>query len=312
MSHTHSNFNRWMLAHVRAMRFAWIELLRSPILNTITIIVISIAIALPLGFFIVLKNLGQVDSTWNSAPTISLYLKTSTTPTQVDATLQLLRANAQIAQAHYISPTQGLKAFQKNVSFSNVLSLFQSNPIPGVITVLPAPHYRSPSTIQTLFMSLKILPVVDTAQLDMNWVARLFDIIAIGKRLTDALTLIFGVAVILIIGYALRASLSGYSNEIKVMRLIGATNAYIRRPLSYCGVLYGLLGGFISWIWIVIFLGQLQSPILRLAQTYHSPFRLQPISLSQGAMVIIISALLGLISAWLISTQFLNQPEQMD
>jgi cell division transport system permease protein len=156
------------------------------------------------------------------------------------------------------------------------------------------------------------MPYVDIAQLDMNWVTRLYDMITIGKKITKALSLLFGFGVVLIIGLTLRSSLSSHVNEIQVMRLIGATNGYIRRPLLYRGMLYGFLSGVTAWILITLFLNTLASPVSQLAQTYKTPFQLQGLEFSQGVMLLCISALLGLISAWLITTQFLNRPEQMD
>ena len=311
--HTHSNFSRWALSHLRALQFAFDELLRTPITNFITICVIGIAIALPLGFYVLLQNLQTVDSAWNtSAPTISLYLKSNTSQSQTDALIQTLQKNSHIKNVNYISPNQGKKSFEKNTPFSSVLQLFQHNPIPGVITVLPTAQYQSPAAINTLFSALKALPLVDVAQLDMSWVTRLYDIVAIGKEITKALSILFGFGVILIIGHTLRASLTNHIKEIQVMKLVGATRSYIRRPLLYRGILYGLLGGIFSCVLINVFLFQLQKPVSQLAQTYNTPFQLQTISFSLGFEVLLASIFAGLISAWIITTQFLNQPEQTD
>jgi cell division transport system permease protein len=262
---------------------------------------------------VLLKNLQIADSSWNaSAPTISLYLKSDTTPAALDAFMQSLQNNPHIDSVHYVSPQEGLTAFEKNTPFSDVIKLLPNNPIPGVITVLPATKDQNPDAVNALFLTLKQAPLVDMAQLDMNWVTRLYDIISIGKKITKGLSLLFGFGVILIIGHTLRASLSNHMNEVQVMRLLGATNAYIRRPLLYRGILYGLLGGGVAWVFIDVLLMQLQHPISQLAQTYRTPFQLQTISFSLGFQVLLVSIVAGFISAWLITTQFLNQPEQMD
>ncbi|HLB55883.1 MAG TPA: permease-like cell division protein FtsX [Coxiellaceae bacterium] len=310
---THSIFIRWLLSHVRAVKFAFSELLRAPISNFITLCVIGIAIALPVGFFVLLQNLQTVDTTWNiSTPTISLYLKSDITSAQANNLIQSLQNNSDIAKINYVSPDQGLALFEKNTPFNNIGDLFQHNPIPGVVTVFPTTRNQNPQAINTLFQTLKALPLVDVAQLDVNWVTRLFDIVSIGKKITNAISLLFGFGVILIIGHTLRSSLSDHINEIQVMRLIGATNAYIRRPLLYRGILYGLLGSIIALLLILIFFSQLQSPIAQLAQTYQTPFHLQKISFLLSFKVLCASMLAGLIGAWIITTQFLNQPELTD
>lgn len=304
---------QWVLSHVRAFRFALRECVRTPISHFVTICVIGVAIALPLGFFVAMKNLQLVNSVWNAnAPTISLYLQTGTTQTQVNNLMQTLQQDPRIAAATYISPAQGLATFEKNTPFKDVLKLFQDNPIPGVITVLPTKDNQLPDTINALYLALKQMPSVDMGQLDLSWVTRLYDIIAIGKQITKGLSLLFGFGVILIIGHTLRASLSNHITEVQVMRLLGATNSYVRRPLLYRGILYGLLGGTVAWVFINVLLMRLEHPIAQLAETYHSPFVLHTVSADLGFHVLLLSGFAGLISAWLITTQFLNHPEQAD
>ena len=308
---THNQISGWFLSHLRAIRLALGELIRAPISNFLTILVIGIAISLPLGFIIVLENLQYVDKTWEtSAPTISLYLQTTTTPSEVDALIKSLRANSDIKKVTYISPEEGLTEFEKNTPFGSIVKLFQHNPIPGVIRVLPIKENRSPESVRTLYLSLKQLSFVDVAQLDMNWITRLYDVILIGKKVAKAISILFAFSVVLIIAHTLRGSLAHHLREIQILRLIGASNAFIRRPLLYRGVLYGLLGGAIAWLGINLFLTQLQPPITQLAETYHTTFQLHIISLPQGLILLGISALLGLLSAWLILSQFLNQAEQ--
>ena len=313
MTHTYSRFHHWLRSHLNAGYFAVNELLRTPISSIITIFVIGMAIALPLGFFIFLKNIQAVDNNWDtSAPTISLYLKSNATQTQINALMQTLKDNKSIQKINYISPEEGLAAFEKNSPFTEVIKLFQNNPIPGVITLLPIKQAQNPEAINALYLTLKQLPTVDIAQLDMHWVTRLYDVIEIGKKIAKALSLLFGFSVILIIAHTLRSSLANHLNEIQVLRLIGATRAYIRRPLLYRGILYGLLGGAVAWGLTNLLMMQLQPPITQLAETYHSIFQLQHISFFQGLGLLSLSGTLGFVSAWLITTQFLNLPEQME
>lgn len=313
MTHIHSQFTRWILSHIRAFRFALSELVRAPMTNFITVCVIGVAIALPLGFFVLLQNLQTVNRVWHaSTPTISLYLKSDATPSQIDVLMQSLQHNKQIQKVSYISPNEGLKSFEKNTPFNNIAALFQKNPIPGLIIVSPATNNNNPDAINAVFLALKSLPLVDIAQLDMDWVTRLYDIVAIGKNMTQALSLLFGFGVIMIIGHTLRASLSHHIKEIQIMRLIGATHRFIRRPLLYRGMLYGLLGSIFAWLLIALFIRELQQPVSQLAETYHAPFQLQTVSFLLGSEITCAAIIAGFISAWLITTQFLNQPERME
>jgi cell division transport system permease protein len=306
-------FSSWVNSHWRALQFAAKEFIHAPLTNALTIIVIGVALALPLGFFILIQNLQHVDAMLGSStPTISLYLKSDITDQQATTMAQQLRDNKAISQVTYISPEQGLATFEKNTMFGDAAKLFQKNPIPGVIVITPEMQDQDAHSIQSLYQLLKQSPAVDIAQLDMDWVTRLFDVISIGKNFVNALSVLFGFGVILIIGHALRSSLSAHATEIQVMKLIGATNAYIRRPLLYRGILYGLLSGIIALLLVTLFLSQLETPISQLANTYQTTFALQTISFSVGFSALFISSMLGLISAWLIITQFLNLPEQVE
>lgn len=306
-------FSRWIIAHYRALQFSFVELIRTPIVNFITVCVIAIAIALPLGFFVVVKNLQQMNTMSDaSKPTISLFLKMNMTNVQVNMLTQQLEKNPVIEKINYVSPTQGLAQFEKNTPFTHVVNLLQQNPIPGMITVIPKSSAQNPAAMQKLYKSLQQWPQVDMAQLDMHWVTRLSDIILIGKVVMKALSILLGAGVILIIGHTLRTSLASHAKEIQVMRLVGASRGFIRRPLLYRGILYGLLGGAVACLMVVVFLSELQLPVTRLIETYHTEFHLNTISWIFGANVLLVCAILGFISAWLISTQFLNQPECVD
>ena len=309
----HNRIHHWFLQHLRAFKLACIEFIHTPFTNALTICVIGMAITFPLCLFIALENLQYVDSSWEiSTPSISLYLKTSTQKADVEALTKSLQTNPAIEKITYISPEEGLTQFEKNTAFSNAIKLFQHNPIPGVLVVYPNEKNRTPDQINSLFTTLKQMPFVDLAELDMNWITRLYNIIQVGQKVTQALSLLFAFGIVLIVGHTLRAQLAQHLREIQVLRLIGATNAFIRRPLLYRGVLYGLFGGIVAWIAIASLLTELQSPISQLAQTYQSTFQLESLSWPQGVILLVIASVLGLIGAWIITAQFLNMPEQMD
>ena len=309
----HHPLSHWWLSHVRAARAALVDMCHAPITNIITICIIGIAIALPLGLFTVLENLKYVNGQWGAAtPNISLYLKTGITSAQANDIIKDLKKNDRIQKVSYISPEEGLASFKNNSSISNVAQLLQNNPLPGIITISPTKENQTPEAMDDLYVTLKQLPLVDNAQLDRDWIMRLLNVISIGKNITNALSLLFGFGVVLIIGHALRASLENHLKEIQVMRLMGAANSFIRSPLVCRGVLYGLMGGAIAWIAVNIFVSQLQTPVSQFAQTYQVAFQLKSVSVTEGCALLGGCAVLGFMTAWIIITQFLSQPEHLD
>jgi len=309
----HSRSTRWFLEHIRALHIAFAEFIKAPLANIVIVLVIGVAVTLPLCLYIALQNMQYVDTTWEiTTPSISLYLKTSTEAADAQAFVKSLQVNKAIEKVTYISPEQGLQDFEKSSSFATASHLFQHNPIPPVIVVVPNQENRSPEALKALFATLKASSFVDEAQLDINWVTRLYDLVQIGEKVAQALGVLFGFLVILIVGHTLRSQLSHHMKEIQILRLIGATNAFIRRPLLYRGAIYGLLGGVIAWIILEIILGALQSPIAQLAETYRTSFTLSSLSFLRGAFLIIGVGFLGYIGAFLVAYQFLNLPEKVE
>src|SRR3989338_4747246 len=266
----------WLISHARAARLAWQAFIRTPMVNTMTILVLGIAISLPLGFFVLLKNFQHANVTWRTnAPSISLYLNTDEKSVGENELMGALKKDARIEKVIYISPAEGLQAFEKNTAFDHVLKLFPRNPIPGVLVVYPTQANRNSVAINALYLDLKKLPSVDVAQLDTQWITRLNDMIHLGSQLTKVLAILFALSVLIIIAHTLRASLSHDALEIQLLKLMGASHAYIRRSLLYRGMLYGLLGSVVAWALINLLLWFLEIPVENFIKTYHADFHLQ-------------------------------------
>ena len=305
------SISRWLIAHTRAIKNAMHSCIHAPFSYFITIVVIGIALALPIGFLILLKNAQSIETVWQtSSPSISLYLKPDITDPQTQVMIQKLQENSEISHVSYISADQGFALLKNNTVLSDAIKLFQKNPLPSVIVVTPKMH--NPNHMQTLYSTLKLLPLVDVAQIDMNWATRLYDLILIGKKMVDGLSILFGLGVVFIIGHALRSSLSSHLKEIQVMKLVGATHGYIRRPLLYRGVFYGVSGGLIALLLVNLFFSQLKAPVLQFSETYHRLFQFQMLSISADLSILLLAGALGWVSAWIISTQFLKMPEEME
>lgn len=291
----------WLFSHGRALVFAYNEICRSPLSSLITICVIAIAVTLPLVFFVTLKNLNLLHSHWASkAPTISLYIKPDAPQTQTQDLLRDLRHNPHIAQVTYISPEESLKSFETTTQLHDVLNVFDKNPLPGVIVVLPTLEYQKPDKINFLFQQIQGAPIIDSAQIDISWIKRLYYLIQIGNDITRGVAIFFGISVLLIISSALRTTVLNHEKEIDILKLMGATDSFIRRPLLYLGILYAVLGGFLAILLTDFFVWLLEGPVSQLAQTYNIQLTLHALSFENTINVLGLCALLALVGSWLI------------
>lgn len=288
----------WWTCHLRAFLFACGELLRHPVGNIMTLFVIGIAFSLPVTLFALLQNVQGVVTTWQSSPKIMLYMKQGTQSDQINQIIATLNQNQNIETVRYISPEEGLKSLQNNGSVSNdSLQSLGSNPLPGVIEVTPNHIGSTPQSIQQLYATLQNINAVNLAQLNLNWVKRLYYLIETLKYLTLAISVLFCAGLILIVGNTVRLDMKSNQEEINILRLIGATKAFIRRPLLYRGLLYGCIGGCLAWLLCSLFLWWMQTPASHLAMSYNSTITLHGLHFTQGLLVIMLGGLLSYLGA---------------
>ncbi len=176
-----------------------------------------------------------------------------------------------------------------------------------MIEITPNHLNSNPEFVQTLYEQLKSNPLVEITQLNLHWVKRLYYIIEALRYLTIAMAVLFCIGLILIVGNTIRLDIKGHREQIQILQLIGATRAYIRRPLLYRALLYGVIGSVMALAFSEIILWQLQKPISNLALTYNSQFDLQGLTLIQTAITIGIGGLLSYIGARLVVNYFLQK-----
>jgi len=279
------------------------QLSRSPFNTFITCIIIGIALALPMGLFVLLKNVENISQRFQQSTQITLFLKPETNKEIALDLLNKLNHNSTISEAHAISPEQGLQELQESDATST-LGDFKDNPIPWTIVILPSSPL--PAALEQLSQNLKQQSDVDTVQLDTLWVQRLFALMGLAHRIIYGLAIFLGIGVLLIINNCIRSSAQNNRKEIEVIKLIGGTNAFIRRPFLYAGMIYGLLGGILAWQLVDLLLIWIKEPTNQLTALYHSPFQLVGIGLNDTFYLLIISLFLGLSGAWLAVTRHLR------
>lgn len=291
--------NNYLLRHCQAFFSSLGRLWRHPVANFLTIAVIGIALALPAGLYILLQNVKTISHRWDSTTQISLFLKSNISLDQAHMLVKQLQTDSDIQKVIYISPEQGLEQFEKESGFSDLLQQLHTNPLPGVITVLPSDNLNTPFSINQLVIRLKQLPQVDVARLDMEWIKKLYTMIDLAQRAVWALGILLALTVILIIGNTIRLSIQNARREIEVTKLVGATNAFIRRPFLYTGLLYGTIGAFIAYLLVNVLLIMLVGPIEKLAELYQSDYYLRGFSLFSTEILFIVGIVLGLLGSWL-------------
>jgi cell division transport system permease protein len=282
---------------------------RAPVASLMTVSVLAIALALPAGFYLLLRNAQQISGGWDGVPRISLYLKTDTAAQTVDRLADKLRNGKDIADIRVLHKEQALEEFKALSGFGAALDALNENPLPPVIVVAPQYDPAEPEQVESLVRQLQALPEADIVQLDLQWVKRLYTIMNLVQRGLYIIAAMLGLAVILTIGNTIRLDIQNRRSEIQVNKLIGATDAFIRRPFLYTGFWYGLFGGITACTLVGIAFGLLQGPSRRLAGLYDSGFELTALGSGNALSLIAIAIALGYAGAWLAVGRHLKEIE---
>ncbi len=294
----------YWLHHRQVARDSLLRLLRNPFGSLATWLVIGIALALPGGFYLLLDNLSQLGGRWNGAPQISVFLQQSVDEAAGRALQQRIAQRPDVTRAEYISREQALAEFRSLSGFGDVVDHLDANPLPAVIAVRPLVT-RNPlegsggaAAVQKLFEEIKTMPGVDRAVLDMEWVQRLYAMLDVGRHMALALAAMLGMGVILVISNTIRLAIESRRDEIVVVKLVGGTDAFVRRPFLYTGLWFGLGGGLTAWGMLAASLAWLGNPVAQLASLYHSDFALNDLGVVQVAVLLLAGSLLGWCGAW--------------
>lgn len=292
-------FDAWSAHHSNSAIESLLRLLDSPLQSFMTWLVIAIAVALPAALFVMFNNIQQIGYNWQDSSQISVFLKEQATEAQGEELRKRWSLRADVAQTTYISPAQALEEFKAGSGLGDLVNHLDQNPLPGVILVKPKIGGNAPDALTSLQQALVSDPLVADVRLDMLWVKRLHQFISIAERFVVGLAGLLTLGVLLVIGNTIRMAIESRREEIVVVKLVGGTDAYVRRPLLYTGLWYGVGGGIVAAIILAIGFWWLSAPVAQLADLYQSEFRLQGLGFIESLQIILLAGVIGLIGAWI-------------
>ena len=299
----------WFMRHLQALLFSLGRLIRAPLSTLMTVTVLSIALAFPTGLKLLLDNVQRLSGSLDNSANISIFLKRDLESSKLELLAEQLRLKNSITSVQLITPDQALEEFRNNSGFAEALNTLDSNPLPAVMIITPTAAHATPEGAEELLAELRQLSEVDIAQLDLQWVRRFQALTEIAARGILLLASLLALAVLLIIGNTIRLEIQNQKDEIEITKLIGGTNAFIRRPFLYSGFWYGLFGGILAWLLVSVNLWLLTEPVKKLAGLYHSNFTLTSIDSHSLVILVLSSILLGLAGSWVAVARHLHAIE---
>ena len=300
-----SQLQGWLDSHRASLRDSLGRLWQQPFGSFFTCLVMAIALCLPMGLALLLDNVERLSGTWQHAARISVFLEMSVSDAEGQALRDDIAGMPQVARADWISREQALLDFQAVSGLAEALRELPDNPLPG--SVLVTPETVDQAELEALRQRLAELPGVELAQLDLLWVERLGALLALGDRFLFGVTVLLVLTLLLVIGNTIRLHIENRRREIEVIKLVGGTDGYVRRPFLYLGALYGLGAGLLAWAVLAFGLAWLNAAVVRLAGLYDSDFSLVGVPLADGVSLVFGAVLLGYIGAWLAVARHLRE-----
>jgi cell division transport system permease protein len=296
---------RWLGRHAHAAVSSAGRLAGQPFGTILSVLVMGLTMALPLGLNLLVQNLRSATGNFSGAIGISVYLHQDVTDDKAEQLAANARARSGVARVQLISATAALEQFRKESGFGAALEALGSNPLPSVLNITPTPEGAAPAAVEGLRRYLAAWPEVESVQLDGEWVARFSAILEVLRRVLLLAAALFGAGVVAVVGNTIRLEILNRRPEIEVTKLVGGSNALVRRPFLYTGALYGLISALTAWLVIAIALQLLQPPVAQLALAYGSHFRLAGPTLREVGIVLGAGTFLGWLGAWLVASYHL-------
>lgn len=301
-------YNAWLRHHRLSAADSLVKVIDNPASSVMTWLVIGIALALPVGLNVALDNAGSLSARLDSPAQISLFLQDGLAEQKVNLFREELSGRDDVGEVVFVSSEQALAEFSELSGFADVLDSLEQNPLPNVLLVSPADRVDD-AGIESLRTALAGYPEVAEAVLDMAWLQRLNSLMELSRRLVLALGVVLVLGVVLILGNTIRLAIENRRDEIVIIKLVGGSNAFVRRPFLYTGLWYGVGGGVVAAVLVVIALWFLNAPVQRLAELYQSSFRLSGLGLMGSLNLVLVGGLLGLAGAWVAVSRHLGQIE---
>ena len=298
----------WALRHVSTAVAALGRLARQPFASFLTILVIAVTLALPAAMHLVIKNVQSISGNWANALDFSVYLNTGQTADNARRLADIIEQRADVASVTVITAEEALLEFKEQSGFGAALDHLASNPLPHALVVRPSAVNTEQSMI-LLNEELGNLPETDFVQVDTEWVQRFHAILEMFERAVAMGAALLGAAILVIIGNTIRLDIQNRSEEIEVTKLIGASNAFVRRPFLYSGFWYGLAGGLFALALVGYGMFALEEPVARLAGLYNSAFAVLALDLEESLLIVGAGILLGLVGSWIATARHMRRIE---
>lgn len=296
----------WREHHAWSLAASMQRLAAHPAGTVLTVLVMGLALAIPLAFWLLLGNVQQLTGALGRTQAVNVFMTTQADGDAAHALADTVRQRSDTQHVSVKTPAAGRDELTTMQGFSKAFDSLDTNPLPYVLVVEPAAG-AGPVAIHALRDALSGMSGVAQVQDDGTWRQRLESLLDAGRRLGLALAVLLALAAILVVGNSVRLDIQDRAEQLRVFRLMGAGSGFARRPYLYAGLWYGLASGFLAVTIVLLLQAIMAAPMQQLARSYAGQLTLQGLSWWQVLLVPAAAAALGWAGAWLVSAHWLRR-----
>ena len=285
------------------------RIVHQPFATLMTMGVIAVALALPLFLSLLLQNARNATGNWNEAYDLSVYMDKKAGAARLQSLAKQLRLRGDVATVRVITADQALAEFRADSGFGTALDALAENPLPDTLVVTPTLAASTPQGTETLKSAIAAMSDVQNVQIDTEWVKRLHAMLDLLRRVVLLTGGLLGIGIVLIVSNTIRLDILNRRAEIEVMKLVGASDGFTRRPFLYSGIWYGLGGGLLALALVGVASTVLARPVAQLAFLYGSSFNMQGLKAVTGLTVLALAVGLSWLGSWLAATRHIRAIE---
>lgn len=294
----------WLHFQIYALRRALLRMSGSPLSHLMSLVVMGVVLSLPGLLYLLVANLQQISGELHPSPELTVFLVKDHDKAAVEATAKSLMGRVGVDHVDFIAKDRALKEILERSGMNDFAGNLGENPLPDAFVVTYEDNYFD--HLESEAKELRQLPEVDHVLVDGDWLKRLRALTSLASDMTWLLTALLLIALVAVIGNTVRLQILTQREEIEISRLIGATDAFIRQPFLYFGMLQGLLGGLIALGVIAAGLALVNRGIERISSLYGSQTSLRGFSVEEAAALVMIAVLVGLIAAFVAVTRYVR------
>jgi cell division transport system permease protein len=271
-------------------------------------LLVGIALALPAGLYLIQQNLAAMTAAWDGRPGLTAYFELGAEAGVIEAARTRLIADEKVVDVSLTDPDSALEEFSRFTDLADALELLEANPLPASLKATLATDV-SVEALTRMTEAVSGYDGVAEVVVEKTWLERVSDISAVVSRLGVILGVLFGIGAVLVTSTSVRLAIEARLEELKVLKLIGATERQMRRPFLYFGAFYGLGGGLIAAMLISLCLVIVEAPLSSLIGSYSQELNLVGFDPLFLGSLLAIGGVLGVLGALMAATSRLKDLE---